>query len=163
MTPKEEMKIEFRMLGIEGNVRSWHLRESITLTDSMHTNFTDVYGADVLVVMRFLRYTLLYYERSVGDHLWRYGLVETDGIQSNRGMGRWLGFSSPTWSSVGGIFEISSSGYALSPRHVFHGVRIGADCLYQRTDETKGEKVHYVDVTSEYRLENKYRTYSVGN
>ena len=35
----------------------------------MHTNFTDVYGADVLVVMRFLRYTLLYYERSVGDHL----------------------------------------------------------------------------------------------
>ena len=50
----------------------------------MHANFTDVYGADVLVVMRFLRYTLLYYEKSVGDHLLRYRLVETDGIQSHR-------------------------------------------------------------------------------
>ena len=127
MTPKEEMKIEFRMLGIEGNVRSWHLRESITSTDSMHTNFTDVYGADVLVVMPFLWYTLLYYERSVGDHLWRYGLVETD-------------FEALHDLLLEGFLKDLVVVRPWVPVMLFYGVRTGADCLYQKTDETKGRK-----------------------
>ena len=105
----------------------------------------------------------LYYERSVGDHLWRYGLLETDGIQSHRGIGRWMGFWSPTWYSVGGIFERSSSGWGLESPLCFSWCkkRVDAARLYQKAVETKGEKVHYIAVTSEYPLENKYRTYFV--
>ena len=50
----------------------------------------------------------------------------------------------------------------LDPRHAFYGGRTGATCLYHKTDEAKGEKVHYIDVTSEYPWVNKYRTYPVG-
>ena len=48
------------------------------------------------------------------------------------------------------------------PRHAFYGGRTGATCLYHKTDEAQGEKVHYIDVTSEYPWVNKYRTYPVG-
>ena len=51
----------------------------------------------------------------------------------------------------------------LDPRHAFYGGRTGATCLYHNTDEAKGEKVHYIDVTSEYPWVNKYGTYPVGH
>ena len=51
----------------------------------------------------------------------------------------------------------------LDPRHAFYGGRTGATCLYHKTDEGQGEKVHYIDVTSEYPWVNKYRTYPVGH
>ena len=48
----------------------------------------------------------------------------------------------------------------LDPRHAFYGGRTGATCLYDKTDEAQGEKVHYIDVTSEYLC---YGTYPVGH
>ena len=51
----------------------------------------------------------------------------------------------------------------LDLRHAFYGGRTGATCLYHKTNEAQGEKVHYIDVTSEYPWVNKYRTYAVGH
>ena len=51
----------------------------------------------------------------------------------------------------------------LDPRHAFYGGRTGATCLYHKTDEGQGEKVHYIDVTSEYPWVNKYGSYPVGH
>ena len=51
----------------------------------------------------------------------------------------------------------------LDLRHAFYGGRTGASCLYHKTNEAQGEKVHYIDVTSEYPWVNKYRTYPVGH
>ena len=51
----------------------------------------------------------------------------------------------------------------LDPRHAFYGGRTGATCLYHKTDEAQGEKVHYIDVTSEYPWVNKYGAHPVGH
>ena len=51
----------------------------------------------------------------------------------------------------------------LDLHHAFYGGKTGATCLYHKTDEAQGEKVHYIDVTSDYLWVNKYGTYSVGN
>ena len=48
-------------------------------------------------------------------------------------------------------------------RHTFYGGRTGTTCLYYKTNEAQGEKVHYIDVTSEHPWVNKYRTYLVGH
>ena len=52
----------------------------------------------------------------------------------------------------------------LNLPHAFYGGRTGATCLYHmKTNEAQGEKVHSIDVTSEYTWVNKYRTYPVGH
>lgn len=47
----------------------------------------------------------------------------------------------------------------LNPRDAFFGGRTGAAKLYHKVDETKGEQIRYVDVTSLYPFINKYGTY----
>ena len=51
----------------------------------------------------------------------------------------------------------------LDLRHTFYGGRTGTTCLYHKTNEAQGEKVHYIDVTSEHPWVNKHRTYLVGH
>ena len=51
----------------------------------------------------------------------------------------------------------------LNPRHAFLGGRTGATSLYAHVDETKGEKIHYLDVTSLYPWLNKTAIYPVGH
>lgn len=51
----------------------------------------------------------------------------------------------------------------LDPRDAFFGGRTGAASLYYKVDESKGEQIRYVDVTSEYPWVNKYGTYPVGH
>ena len=58
------------------------------------------------------------------------------------------------------MFEIVEP---LDLRHTFYGGRTGTTCLYHKTNEAQGEKVHYIDVTSEHPWVNKYRTYLVGH
>ena len=51
----------------------------------------------------------------------------------------------------------------LEPRDAFFGGRTGAASLYAKVDESQGEEIRYVDVTSEYPWVNKYGTYPIGH
>ena len=51
----------------------------------------------------------------------------------------------------------------LQPRDAFFGGRTGATTLHATIDESKGEQIRYVDVTSLYPYINKYGTYPVGH
>ena len=51
----------------------------------------------------------------------------------------------------------------LSSRDAFFGGRTGAALLYYKADETQGEEIRYVEVTSEYPWVNNYDTYPIGH
>ena len=51
----------------------------------------------------------------------------------------------------------------LNPRDAFFGGRTGATNLYRAVDEARGEKIRYVDVTSEYPWANKEGTFPIGH
>ena len=51
----------------------------------------------------------------------------------------------------------------LNPREAFFGGRTNAVSLYAKTDQSKGEQIRYVDVTSLYPWVNKYGEYPTGH
>ncbi|XP_078364222.1 uncharacterized protein LOC144648571 [Oculina patagonica] len=51
----------------------------------------------------------------------------------------------------------------LNPRDAFFGGRTNAATLYYKADESQGEQIRYVDVTSLYPWVNKYGEYPVGH
>ena len=53
--------------------------------------------------------------------------------------------------------------HPLSPRDAFFGGRTNAATLYYKADETQGEQIKYVDVTSLYPWVNKYGEYPIGH
>ena len=51
----------------------------------------------------------------------------------------------------------------LEPQHAFFGGRTNAAPLHHDVDESQGEEIHYVDVTSLYPTVNKYDEYPIGH